>query len=87
MKVGAAAAKKDHYKDPMDGGALLSVTPKSRMAHEAAGSSCPARRYTLGIVGACQAQTNDGTNPSVVGTRCKRRSRAEAGTSAHALAP
>ena len=26
MKVTAAAAKKDHYKDPMDGGKLVPVT-------------------------------------------------------------
>lgn len=44
-----SAANKDHDKDPMDGGALLSVTPKSRMAREAAGFFCPAHRRTLGI--------------------------------------
>jgi len=29
MKVSAAVAKKDHYKDPMDGGKLVPVKPSS----------------------------------------------------------
>lgn len=81
-----SAASKDHHKDPMDGGARLSVPPKSRMAHQVAGSSCPACRRTLGIARACQAAINDGLNPSVVATRWKRLLHAEAGLSARARA-
>ena len=29
MKMSASAAKKDHYKDPMDGGKLVPVKPMS----------------------------------------------------------
>lgn len=32
MKVSAATAKKDHYKDPMDGGKLLPVPAKAMPA-------------------------------------------------------
>lgn len=30
MKVSAATAKKDHYKDPMDGGTLVPVKPAKK---------------------------------------------------------
>ena len=29
MKVSATVAKKDHYKDPMDGGKFVSIKPSS----------------------------------------------------------
>jgi len=40
MKFTAAQAKKDHYKDPMDGGKLVPVaaTPKKPMSHMDGGS-------------------------------------------------
>ena len=38
MKFSAAVAKKDHFHDPMDGGALIPVKPASKTGTPAGGA-------------------------------------------------